>query len=596
MKKSVWVFLIILIAVTSITYLLKPIADPDFFWHLATGEWIAQHKSLPSADPFSYTVPGTSTRAYFILTQYWLSQVLYYGFYSFLGWNGIVLVRFAILAGLLYFIFRRRGEADITAFFFFMLIAIVVLLRSFPLERPQVFSFMFFAILLHLLDKLKSPMPPHGKRLSGHDIFALPLLMLVWANMHGGHILGQVIIALYLVSEGIKLLHPIFGTTIGKERYKRFAAIGVVSILASFINPNGYKGLILYLEFKEGVSTGELLLENESTVTNFLSTSNMQIPLYWALLAICVIIVSVSIFRKRQDITEIAMLTGLGFVSFTTLRFVPFFLIYAVPLASSAFKANNREMLKGTIAAALSLTVAVYFLAWQGDMSNFKNLSNFRTSRWVATTFPEAATEFIKQENLKGRMYNNYDWGGYLVWKLAPERKVFGDNRTLDKEIFFLQLMIQSAIVEPEIMGKPYYKALLDTYTVNYIITKVYDTRVQMIPLVPKLILDPEWIPVFEESNAIIFVKDMPANKHIIKKHSYVRDTLIDRQIAALDRTIKKAPGHVSLYILRGDLHLLKESPQGARLSYLKALELFPGNAEASKKLQELKADKGWQD
>jgi len=76
MKRLFFILLITVLTVLASLYLLRPITDPDFFWHISTGRWILENKALPSEDPFSYTTPRLlSDREFFILRSYWLSQV-----------------------------------------------------------------------------------------------------------------------------------------------------------------------------------------------------------------------------------------------------------------------------------------------------------------------------------------------------------------------------------------------------------------------------------------------------------------------------------------------------------------------------------------
>jgi hypothetical protein len=504
MRKLVLSVLVLLISLTAITYLLKPIADLDFFWHLANGRWIVENRALPGYDPFSYTTPADNVNVYSVLTRYWLSQSLFYAFYLLGGWNGIVLMRFLIFGLLMYLIYKRRGGADSVALVFFMLVASVVLLRSFPLERPHVFTFLCFAALLCALDIVVSGAEEaHDKRVFTPKLLYLPLVTLIWANMHVGFIMGQAIIATYIVTEGLKLLHPVFGASIGKLRYKRLLLAGVSAVLVSFINPNTYKGFGAYF-YQESIFP--VVLDWQSTVETFRSIFTPQLIVYWALLAFCVLIVGYRAIRRKQNITEIALLAGLGYYSFTTIKFVPLFLVYAVPLAASALGRGSNRVLRTAVLLICSLGMAAYFFVGQNDAANLKNVRNFESSRWVASAFPDGAVEFVLRNDLKGNMFNNFDWGGYLIWSLAPRKKVFIDNRILDTRVFFHALSIDNAVPEPEIMGKPHYKALLDSYTVNYIITKLYNTRVQMLPLTARLVSDPDWVPVYQQSNSVVFV------------------------------------------------------------------------------------------
>jgi hypothetical protein len=310
--------------------------------------------------------------------------------------------------------------------------------------------------------------------------------------------------------------------------------------------------------------------------------------LYWSLLAICIAGTVYKAAKKEIYITDIAMLSGLGYFSFTTIRFVPFFIVFAIPYVSSLFQGQSGRDIKKLLAVALSIILALYFMVAQNDLSNLKNVSRFKTSKWIISSFPENAADFVTNNDLKGNMFNSFDWGGYLIWKLGPERKVFVDNRILDSGVVFDALAINSAKSDPPLLGKPYHKTLLDGYNINYVITKLYNSRLRMLPLVASLINDPEWIPVYEGSNAIIFVKDKPSNSTVIKKFSHVQERIIESQINQINAMIKRSPGHVSLYLVKGDLYLLTDDVKGAMNSYREALKNFPDNEAARGKLENL--------
>ena len=146
--KLTGVVLITIMVLASSLFLIQSVKDGDFFWHLKTGEWILQNGSLPSEDFFAHTSPKTYTKwQHFVLTSYWLSQVIYSLFHLAGGMNGIILFRFFI-ASMFIYVLLKRNQGDMIVYIALVMIFMVNLLSFFPLERPHVFSFLFFAILL----------------------------------------------------------------------------------------------------------------------------------------------------------------------------------------------------------------------------------------------------------------------------------------------------------------------------------------------------------------------------------------------------------------------------------------------------------------
>lgn len=489
--------------------LTRPIIDFDFFWHLKTGQWIWENRQLPSTDIFSYTTPqNLSIMGQIILTAYWLSQTLYYLLYLFGGMKGIVLMRCLIAAALLYFVAKRRHGDDIT-FMGLIVIFIISVLGMFPLERPQVFSFLFFAVLLYLLEKILTPPEDNPTRVY---IFLLPLTMLVWANSHSGFILGQVTIVLYLISEGMKFVHPSLAPATGYG-YRRLLAAGVAGILFSLINPNSYHALTEIHRATMFHAQSSNIAEFVSTITFFKAYNQHAIALYWIVMSVT--IVGLLSRTTKPDITQIFLLAGTGYFSFTQTRYVPFFLIAALPVAS--------RYLSGKIllipARALVLGIALFSAASFVWDERF-NIDNLRSGYWVQEGFyPVEAAEFIAANDLRGNMYNFYDWGGYLIWRLGPERKVFTDGRILNENIINLNSTIYGADTTT-IAGLPAWKSALDSFSIKYIVTPLTLKNLEVAPLVYALLSDRAWIPVFFGIDSIIFVKDIPDNSGVIGKYA----------------------------------------------------------------------------
>src|SRR4030042_3062602 len=495
------------ICIVSVLYLLNSVKDPDFFWHLKTGEWIWQHKSLPTEDPFAYTSPQThTTREHFILTSYWVSQILYHLFHLLFGMPGIVFLRF-IVVGILFFFMLKRRHGDNILYLSLLLVFIIQLLDSYPIERPHVFSFLCFAILLYFLEGIKED-APFTKR-KGIYLF-LPILMVIWANMHGGYILGQVIIILYIMIEGLKFVHPSL-RPLGKSVYKNILIIGGLGIIFSLVNPNTYEALTIMIKMPASLTINNL--EFQSSLWRFRELNEYRIILYWFVLLLTV--TGVVINLKKIDITEIALLAGTGYFSFTTVRYIPFFIIAALPVIARYF--SNEKILKlGRIFIFVAALYAAVFFAWKERL----NIENISSNRWINTyEFPVTATDFIVENNIKGNIYNNFEWGGYLIWRLGPERKVFIDGRVLFEDVYETSKLIDKAYAD-NYQGLPYWRSVLNSYGVSYIIIPLVSPSGTVPELLNALLRDNDWIPVFLDKNAMIFLKDSAENSQTISHYS----------------------------------------------------------------------------
>ena len=186
------VLLLCLTAAVWLGWFSPEISDTDFWWHLKTGQYLAQSHALPVPDPFAYTTAasrptyaGEARVRYFNLTHEWLAQLVFYGVWRGAGFAGLVLFRAVLLAGfcaLVGLVARRRGGGfyrSLAAAF-----AAAGVAARFAVDRPYLFTFLFLALAVAILE-------------CGWRVWLLPPLLLVWANCHGGYVLGWAVVGAY---------------------------------------------------------------------------------------------------------------------------------------------------------------------------------------------------------------------------------------------------------------------------------------------------------------------------------------------------------------------------------------------------------------
>ncbi len=205
------------------------IADSDFWWHLKTGQYIFEQRSLPVPDPFNYTTalnPAEGPVQHFNLTHEWLSQVALYLTYLAGGFPAVVIGRALLLTlfcGISGFLaFRTSGSflAGIAAAFGTASVAV-----EFTADRPAIVSFLGVAVFVAVLEQRRS-------------LWLLPPLALLWANCHGGFFLGWVVLAAYCAE-------------LRAADLRRVWRVAACSIAVSFLNPNGYGVLTTLLRYRQ---------------------------------------------------------------------------------------------------------------------------------------------------------------------------------------------------------------------------------------------------------------------------------------------------------------------------------------------------------
>jgi hypothetical protein len=201
----------------------------------------------------------------------------------------------------------------------------------------------------------------------------------------------------------------------------------------------------------------------------------------------------------------------------------------------------------------------------------------------LRSDYPADASEFVLSQDIRGNMYNFYDWGGYLIWRLGPGKKVFTDGRIINERVYLLSRDINNAR-EDNYLGLPVWKAVFEAYHIKYAIVP-FSFRSGRFCLSHTLIQDREWVPVFTSLNYFVFVKNDPENYQVINQWAMPKDYAVKYLLGELEQTIKLRPWYIPAYISAGDLYLLEKNLPEARKAYKKALDLAPFNHIAQARL-----------
>jgi hypothetical protein len=658
------------------------IKDPDFWWHLKTGEYIVQTGSIPATDPFAYTstpkdpISPESVRIKFILAQYWLSQVLFYQIYSAFGLQGIIFLRAFILTLLVFLTYRGIRREGIGFYLSLVLtVPVVLILHTFTGERPQLFSFLFSFLIIFLLEgfrkrasinnsktsldviarspepirddvaisvspqniKERSPRPdfvePRDDNINPIAyLIPIPFIMLSWANLHGGFIVGIGLLICYPVAEWVKYfwhsrkqnthaseneerfrpsrndsivndraftdnrinkndkneahknvipvktgIHSFLfqSTPLPVRQLKLFSAFILVSILVTLINPNTYK-VIPFLAELEGGLYKSFIVETMSPLVLFRSGFyEIQFFIFFALILVTLLLFLVKM--KILDLTDVVVVAGLAVISLSISRFIPFFSPVAVLMIARYGKEFTQNLPKifETIRKNIEIPLNSFFIIVivlmliNGDM--FK--SGIRGNK-----YPEGAAKFLKENRIAGNMFNAYVWGGYLMWSLYPDYRVFVDGRGLIPEVFFQEVRVLEASQKP-VEGIPEWKAILNAYNVDFIVTfSVGNFTGRLVPLIPALLNDPGWHLIYMDNISLIFMRDSVENQEMISRYSFPKEWLWNEVAVEAALKAHDATNRGNYYETMGDAFFAKRSYGEAREAYSKALDLKPGS------------------
>jgi len=454
------------------------IADTDFWWHLKTGQYLVERRSLPVPDPFAFTT-AASAPAYageeqvrrFNLTHEWLAQVGIYTVYALGGFPAVVLVRALLLAcvcGLAGFLSGRLSGnfyAGIAAAFATASVAV-----EFGADRPALATFLLVAVFVCLLELHRA-------------VWALPPLALLWANCHSGFFLGWLVLAAYCI-----------GT-----RRLWLAAAGAIAV--SGLNPNGFGVLSTLLAYRKSQMTADLL--------------EWRPPLLWGppygfdLLFYAAVVVLALSWRKVR-VAHWILFVGFTAASWMAFRNILLMGFLAPVLIGAYFPFEMRMPRLAPLAVLAALTAGVVAGVTQG------RFFQLRAAEW---TTPAGAADYLLANHVSGPMFNTYEQGGYLIWRLWPQQRVFIDGRALSESVYrdYRQILFNDGSAADQVMGPR--ASLLDRYGVQVVAINTLDyASGALYPLALALAnpVSDEWQLVYDDAQAVVFVRHPPAGTLVL--------------------------------------------------------------------------------
>jgi tetratricopeptide (TPR) repeat protein len=487
---------------------LATVADPDLGWQLATGRWIAQHHHIFSTDVFSYTKAGEPW-IYPVgsgLIFYWIYVL---GGFSLTSWMGAVAC-LATVALLL-----RRGSVFCAAIA--ILAVPFIAFRAVP--RAELFTVVLFAAYVSLLwqnyQTLRAP------------LWLLPILMEFWVNVHLGFFSGLGLLAAFA---GMDILDLPFSDQRSEalQRLKREIPWFLATAVATLVNPWGwrfYPALVQHLGVLHTATINEWagLEWNWTNSVSSLWLRNTS-AVFHVLVAIMVLAIVVALL-ERQLGTAILLLAAV-FEAFRHVRMVAQAGCLAAVVGGSVLYSAlpwirahlpNRRLRAIIASAATALFAAVAVTRSADLITNYhylveRNLGTFGAG--LSGWFPRGAAEFVANENLPGELLNTFNEGGYLIWKLGPQRRDYIDGRIIPFGPVFsahggelLATSLDSALWREE----------ADRYGINTILFPLTLDEISLDRLKPDC-ASREWRPVYLDEVSVVLVRRRPETEDLIRR------------------------------------------------------------------------------
>ena len=387
------------------------VGDPDIWWHLRNGEWMLQHRSIPHTDLFSAFGTGKFCAAYS-----WLFEVLVFGLFHRLGMAGILVYTAGLLLAITVAIHHllRRLQQD------FSINVLLTFAACFSCShlytpRPWLLSILFFVLEIDILMQARR----NGTR---RELLWLPVLFLLWANVHIQFVDGLIVLSLCWAESMLGSRQRGMSTRLQPA----FATVTMLaSLAATLCNPCGWR--IYQVAHDLAAQPGVLNKVQELQAVPFRDLID------WSVLALMMGAVAVLGRSGRLLSFETALLMFAVFVSFRSQRDVWILAVTSVTILASHVsiaRKHAREIPVSVTPVLAGISTLIVLGCLQTN-----RFDNDHLSTRLAGALPVRALGFVSAHRLSGPVYNDYAWGGYLIWSLRQPVSIdgraafYGDQR-----------------------------------------------------------------------------------------------------------------------------------------------------------------------
>jgi hypothetical protein len=456
-------------------------ADPDLFVTLYSGREIAAHHGPPKVDTASFSVAGQPWNDY-----EWLARWAAYETASRFGDRGLVLGRLVVIAVLLATIVGASASAGGGALSLALAVTLFMLTAGrYLLFRPTLVTFAAVTLLFAAVERWR-----RGAR---WPMWLILLAIPVWTNLHAGFALGIVLLGILVAAgvadAGFPALRRAFAPALP---WRQSVPCLAAATALTGLHPLGYRVWDAVLGTLGGRFTPSL--SEWRPLHEF--GARQSLPVYALMLAI---LVALLIGHKRVTLFETASAAVLGVAAIVRVRFVPLFSLCAVLVLVRALPAVRHTALgrraaevfgrvPRVVAPALAIVALVAVVTTLG-------VSDLRI-RKVPYLTPVPATKFLQENRLDGRVFTEYDWGGYVRWKI-PAASIFVDGRS--DTVYPLPVIEDWARVVNAGDG---WRDILERYRAQIVVLRSDQL------VVPQLEKEAGWVPAYADPFACIFVRD----------------------------------------------------------------------------------------
>jgi hypothetical protein len=473
----IFVALLGLLACTALS--VRLLGDAGIGWHIRTGQLILATHAIPHIDPFSATASSMAPgRPWFVWE--WLYDVLVGWLEGAAGLNGVVLFTALVIATVFAWTFRlllRRGTDVLVALILLLLAASAGMIHF--LARPHVVSWLFTVAWFWILESSERESPGLDSD-SDSDLVSkagrtwllwlLPLLMLVWVNVHGGFLLGFALLAIYWVGaawQWVKLKEDRFDDAMRKiragRRVRALTLTGILSALATLVNPYG---LQLHVHIYRYLSNRFLM----DHIDEFQSPNFHYVAQKCFAGLLLLTLVALAAKRREVGVTHGLVILFAVYSGLYASRNIPvsallLILVIGPWLSEAMGRIGDRspgvrrfasaqflqrmEAIEASLRGHLWPIAAVALSCWIAAHGGKLGASQLMDAHFDAKRFPAAAVNYIETQDVRGPLVSPDYWGGYLIYRLYPRVRMVVDDRHDFYGEEFLKSYLKMVHVEP---------------------------------------------------------------------------------------------------------------------------------------------------
>ena len=456
--------------------------DPDYWWHVRTGQLIYDTRSIPAADVFSYTAAGRPW-----VTHEWLTELLFYVVSLHVGYVGNVALfgLIGVLTGLaVYATCRRWGVGEIGSALL-MLWSQAMALGATNV-RPQVLTALLLAVCVLSLTLYWDGRTGRGGRTKA--LLPLPFVFALWVNLHGGYVIGLALLGMAVVGAAFArgLTRPVVPP-------RSLLAVTASSVAATLLNPHGFEAWLYPFSY---LGAGNVSMRH---IAEWQSPDFHQ-PIFLVFGASLLLAALLGVGRRPLGVTEVLWTIAFAALGLQSIRNIPLFAVVVTPLLGARLQAEIpalRQSLAAWRRPALLVVASAALLVISLTPVLVPAKRAALQLGWEPSSvgYPAGAVAYLRSHDLQGNLFNEYGWGGYLIYNLYPRRRVFIDGRADVYGDAFGERYDQVVTLSPT------WKTILDADDIRLVLVP------RTSPLAVALGSDPGWHEVYSDQLAGLFAR-----------------------------------------------------------------------------------------